>query len=151
MNREKYSLQGMTAHLGFICFLCVLFCAVCGCTPLRKKFTRKKKDPKTKRQDKKALEEVEQWYQDELARVEKLKIQKLIAVFEDHTAKSIKDKETGRVLVRSGTALDRDRLSDINFDVVDFFEDISDNKRLIPWPMMSWRPIWPSWKSLMKI
>ncbi|MCG8606726.1 DNA-directed RNA polymerase subunit beta, partial [bacterium] len=94
-----------------------------------KLFTRKKKDPKTKRQDKKAVEEADQWYESELTRVKKLRVEKFIFVLEGHTAKSFKDKETGRALFRSGTALTRERLSELDFDKIDLEEELSDNKK----------------------
>jgi hypothetical protein len=44
MDRKKYNLQSLTGSLCFICLFCVLFFVVSGCAPLRKKFTRKKKE-----------------------------------------------------------------------------------------------------------
>jgi len=44
MDCKRYNFQRVTTNLGFIYFLCVSFLMVCGCTPLRKKFTRKKKE-----------------------------------------------------------------------------------------------------------
>ncbi|RMF57765.1 MAG: DNA-directed RNA polymerase subunit beta, partial [Calditrichaeota bacterium] len=47
-----------------------------------KLFTRKKKDPKTKKQDKKLLDEAENWYNSELERVTRLRDEKFITVLE---------------------------------------------------------------------
>jgi len=44
MHNSKYCLRRFTLNTSFICSLCVVFLAISGCTPLRKKFTRKKKD-----------------------------------------------------------------------------------------------------------
>jgi len=43
MHNKKFGLQRSMLSTGFICCLCVLFLALSGCAPLRKKFIRKKK------------------------------------------------------------------------------------------------------------
>lgn len=92
-----------------------------------KLFTRKKKDPKTKKQDKKRIEEIESWYQSELLRIEKLRDQKLIHVLSGNPCKTIRDKNTGKVIFKANTTLDEDKLSGVNFDTLDYSEGLTDN------------------------
>ncbi len=94
-----------------------------------KLFTRKKKDPKTKRQDKKRLDEVEAWYSSELVRVKKLRDEILTRVLLDKASGSIRDKNSGKVLVRTNTTLSEERLREIDFDSLDYSEPISSDKK----------------------
>lgn len=94
-----------------------------------KLFTRKKKDPKTKKQDKKALEEVEIWYNSELVRVRKLRDEKLTRVLLDKSASSIRDKNTGKVLLRSNTVLSAEKLAELDFEKIDYSEGICTDKK----------------------
>ncbi|MFQ5648378.1 MAG: DNA-directed RNA polymerase subunit beta [bacterium] len=89
-----------------------------------KLFTRKKKDPKTKKQDKKRIEEIESWYQAELVRIEALRNQKLVSVLSGQMSKSIRDKNTGKVLFRANTVLAVDKLSQLDFDSLDYSEGL---------------------------
>lgn len=95
-----------------------------------KLFTRKKKDPKTKKQDKKALDEVESWYESELKRVEKFRDEKLIEILSDETSDSIRDKDDGKVLIRANTSLTPDKLEELDFDKVDYNEGLCTNNKV---------------------
>lgn len=44
MHNKKYYLRRLVLNTSFICGLCVVFSVLSGCAPLRKKFTRKKKE-----------------------------------------------------------------------------------------------------------
>ncbi|MFQ5823452.1 MAG: DNA-directed RNA polymerase subunit beta [bacterium] len=94
-----------------------------------KLFTRKKKDPKTKRLDKSKLDELEQWYNSELVLVKKLRDEKLIKVLNNKTSTSIRDKNSGKVLVRSGTLLTREKLEELDFEAIDYSAGICNNKK----------------------
>ena len=94
-----------------------------------KLFTRKKKDPKTKKQDKKRLEEIEQWYESELQRVKRLRDEKLTTVLLNQSLNSIRNKETGKIYVRSNTVFTKEKSEDLDFDVMDFSEEVTKNKK----------------------
>ncbi|RMD95552.1 MAG: DNA-directed RNA polymerase subunit beta [Calditrichaeota bacterium] len=94
-----------------------------------KLFARKKKDPKTKKQDKKLLDEIEQWYESELNRVKKLRDQKFITVLEGQTSNTIRDKQ-GKILIRANTQLMADKLANLDFDNVDFSEGLTNNQKI---------------------
>ncbi|MFQ5676302.1 MAG: DNA-directed RNA polymerase subunit beta, partial [bacterium] len=94
-----------------------------------KLFTRKKKDPKTKKQDKKAVEEAENWYNGELVRVRKLRDEKLTKVLLDKIANSIRDKSTGKVLIRSNAVLTADKLAELDYEKVDYSDGICTDKK----------------------
>ena len=89
-----------------------------------KLFTRKKKDPKTKKQDKKKLEEIEIWYHDELERVEKLRNAKLTMLLVGKTSHSIRDKNTAKVLMRANTVLTVEKLAELKFENIDYGEGV---------------------------
>jgi DNA-directed RNA polymerase subunit beta len=95
-----------------------------------KLFTRKKKDPKTKKQDKKEIDELQQWYNSELKRIKKLRDEKLITVLNNQTSNSIRDKDTGKVMVRAGTVLTRGKLEELNFEKIDYSSDICAEKKI---------------------
>lgn len=90
-----------------------------------KLFTRKKKDPKTKKQDKKRIEEIELWYTSELSRVEKLRDKKLVAVLTGTSSGTVRDKNTGQVLLKANTKLTEDKLNSLNFDTIEYGEGLS--------------------------
>ena len=94
-----------------------------------KLFTRKKKDPKTKKQDKKALDETELWYNSELVRVGKLRDKKLQKVLLNKSANSIRDKNSGKILLRANTSLTTEKLTEIDFEQIDYSEGFSADKK----------------------
>ncbi len=90
-----------------------------------KLFTRKKKDPKTKKQDKKRLEQIEEWYQSELLRVERLRNEKLVNLLAGKTCNSVRDKNTAKILVRANTVLTEEKLAELDFESIDYGEGVS--------------------------
>jgi len=94
-----------------------------------KLFTRKKKDPKTKKQDKKALDEVEVWYSTELARVGKFRDEKLQKVLLNKSVNSIRDKNSGKILLRANTSLTAEKFVEIDFEKIDYSEGVSTDKK----------------------
>jgi len=94
-----------------------------------KLFTRKKKDPKTKKQDKKALDKVEVWYSSELARVGKFRDEKLQKVLLNKLVNSIRDKSSGKILFRANTSLTAEKMAEIEFENIDYSEGISTDKK----------------------
>jgi len=95
-----------------------------------KLFTRKKKDPKTKKQDKKLLDEIDAWYESELKRVKQYRDEKLIEILSDETSDSIRDKNDGKVLIRANTTLSPDKLEELDFDKVDYNEGLCTNNKV---------------------
>ncbi|RMF59947.1 MAG: DNA-directed RNA polymerase subunit beta, partial [Calditrichaeota bacterium] len=94
-----------------------------------KLFTRKKKDPKTKKQDKKLLDEAENWYNSELERVTRLRDEKFITVLEGKSSTSIRNKNTGKIVVRSNTVLTREKLEQLDFESLDYSEGLTSDKK----------------------
>ncbi|MFQ5602841.1 MAG: DNA-directed RNA polymerase subunit beta [bacterium] len=94
-----------------------------------KLFTRKKKDTKTKRKDKKQLEELEAWFHSELLRVVKFRDSKLKSVLEGKSSTSIRDKNKERIVIRSNTLFTSERMEQIDFDTLDLSEGLCDDKK----------------------
>ncbi len=94
-----------------------------------KLFTRKKKDPKTKRQDKKNLEQVEEWYKSELVRVRQLRDEKLRNVLLDKTSSTVREKKSGQVVIRANTTFTEERLQELDFESLDYDEGICSDKK----------------------
>ncbi len=84
-----------------------------------KLFSRKKRDSKSKRQDKKLLDQIEEWLEAEKSRVRNLRDEKLIKVMENQNSAGIRDTESGKMLIRAKVKLKRDVLERLNFDTVD--------------------------------
>ncbi|MBN2009562.1 DNA-directed RNA polymerase subunit beta [candidate division KSB1 bacterium] len=84
-----------------------------------KLFSRKKRDAKSKRQDKKQIDQLEQWLIDEKARVKKMRNEKLTRVLENQVSAGIRDTESGKVVIRAKVTLKRDVLEQMDFDTVD--------------------------------
>lgn len=95
-----------------------------------KLFTRKIKDPKTKKQDKEKLLEIESWYQEELLRIEKLRNGKLVAVLGGQASNTVRDKNTGKMLLKAKTVLNEDKLKQLDFDSLDYSEGIAQDTRI---------------------
>lgn len=98
-----------------------------------KLFTRKKKDATTKRQDKKKLDELEEWYNSELRRVKNLRDKRLINLLTNQTANSIRNKESGKVLIRAKAVLTPDKLEKLDFDAIDYGEGLCESKKINEW------------------
>jgi DNA-directed RNA polymerase subunit beta len=92
-----------------------------------KLFSRKKRDAKTKRQEKKSIDKLDQWLIDEKERVKKVRNDKIMAVLEDEISAGIRDLESGKVVVRAKVALKRDLLMQIDFDTIDISQPLVDN------------------------
>jgi len=84
-----------------------------------KLFSRKKRDAKTKRQDKKKNEELDQWLASEKKRILKLRDSKLIKVLSNQYSAGIRDIETGKVVIRAKALLKKEALEEIDFDKID--------------------------------
>ena len=84
-----------------------------------KLFSRKKRDAKTKRQDKKKQEELDQWLVADRKRVRNMRDRKLIHVLSGQSSAGIRDIETGKVVIRAKAVLKKEALEEIDFDKID--------------------------------
>jgi len=93
-------------------------------------FSRKKRDSKTKRQDKKQVEQLEKWLESEKHALRKLREKRLIKVLNDQISTGIRDLESGKVVIRANQQLKSDSLTDIDFDSIDLTKPlVKDDKR----------------------
>ena len=95
-----------------------------------KLFSRKKKDPKSKRHDKRKVDEIEEWRTRERNRVKKLRDEKLVQLLSGETSSTIRDRLHGKVVVRANTELTEERLRELDFDKLDHSEGWTDKKRI---------------------
>lgn len=95
-----------------------------------KLFSRKKKDTKTKRQEKKKLDEIEDWHTRELARVKRFLNEKLVNLLSGETSGTIRDLNSGKVVVRANTELTEERLAELDFDKFDRSEGWTEKRRI---------------------
>jgi len=95
-----------------------------------KLFSRKKKDPKSKRQEKKRLDEIEDWHTRELARVKRFLNEKLVNLLSGETSGTIRDLNSGKVIVRANTELTEERLAELEFNKLDRSEGWTEKKRI---------------------
>lgn len=90
-----------------------------------KLFSRKKKDARSKRQEKKEMEELDQWRENEKQRVRKILNRNLALAIDGKPSISLRDKETGKVVIRAQTELTEQRLAEIDFAMLDLSEGLT--------------------------
>jgi len=95
-----------------------------------KLFSRKKKDAKAKRQDKKKLDEIEEWIVSERKRVFKLREEKLTQVLTGEISATIRHIKDGKVMLRAGAELTEERLAELDFDKLDRTEGWTEKKKV---------------------
>jgi len=95
-----------------------------------KLFSRKKRDAKTKRQDKKELDELEAWLSGEKARVRKKLSQNLSTVLKGQTSNTLRDLLTGKAIVKAHTEFTAERIDELEFEHLDLSEGLCENKEL---------------------
>jgi len=93
-----------------------------------KLFSRKKRDAKTKRQDKKRTEELDQWLISEKQRIRRLRDKKLIKVLDGQYSAGIRDIETGKVVIRAKALLKKEALADVDFDKIDLTKPLVEDE-----------------------
>jgi DNA-directed RNA polymerase subunit beta len=89
-----------------------------------KLFSRKKRDAKNKRIEKKELEKVEKWLISEKQRILDLRNKKLRRVLRGQKSVGIRDLETGKVVVRTNVILKDDVLESLDFDKIDMTQPL---------------------------
>jgi DNA-directed RNA polymerase subunit beta len=95
-----------------------------------KLFSRKKKDAKAKRQDKKKLDEIEEWIVAERKRILKLRDEKLTQVLTGEISATIRHIKDGKVMLRAGAELTLERLAELDFDKLDRTEGLTEKKKV---------------------
>ena len=83
-------------------------------------FSRKKKDPSTRRKEKKQLDELEAWLEEQKTKVRQLRADKLISVLEGKTTTGIREKQSGKIIVKAKTVLKDSLLSKLDFDNIEY-------------------------------
>ncbi|OGC02518.1 DNA-directed RNA polymerase subunit beta [candidate division KSB1 bacterium RBG_16_48_16] len=89
-----------------------------------KLFSRKKKDSTTKKKDKKGLDDLEVWLENEKAEAKRHRDRKLNAVLKGKISSGIRDLETGKVIIKANTALKESNLEKLDYDTVDFSQNL---------------------------
>ncbi len=85
-----------------------------------KLFSRKKKDAKTKKQDKQAIEELEAWLNGQKARVRKMLNRNLAIAVKGKKSHVLREKESGEIVVKENSKLTEDRIAELDFDNLDY-------------------------------
>lgn len=93
-----------------------------------KLFSRKKRDAKTKRQDKKKVEELDAWLSAEKTRIRKMRDSKLVKVLDGQLSAGIRDLETGKVVIRAKALLKKEVMEDVDFDVLDLTKPLVEDE-----------------------
>ncbi|MDZ7264586.1 MAG: DNA-directed RNA polymerase subunit beta, partial [candidate division KSB1 bacterium] len=93
-----------------------------------KLFSRKKRDTRTKRQDKKKNEELDQWYEAEKKRIRKLRDKKLIQVLSGQLSVGIRDLESGKIVIRAKAVLKQESLEEIDLDKIDLTQPLVEDE-----------------------
>ncbi|MBN1540512.1 DNA-directed RNA polymerase subunit beta [candidate division KSB1 bacterium] len=83
-----------------------------------KLFSRKKKDPTTKKKDKKALDELDLWLDQERAKLKKMRDAKATSVLVDQVVSEMRDTESGKVIIKANTKLNESNLEKVDFDLL---------------------------------
>lgn len=93
-----------------------------------KLFSRKKKDAKSKRQDKKDLDALEEWLKKEKTRVRKILNRNLAVTLKGIPSTTVRDLATGKAAIRTQTELSEERISELDFDALDLSTGLTDNQ-----------------------
>ena len=97
-----------------------------------KLFSRKKRDTRTKRQDKKKNEELEKWVESEKKRIRRLRDKKLMRVLTGQSSAGIRDLDTGKVVIRAKAILKKESLMEIDFDKIDLTQPVVEDQERNP-------------------
>jgi len=93
-----------------------------------KLFSRKKRDARTKRQDKKKTDELDQWLASEKQRIRKLRDRKLISVLDNQYSAGIRDLENGKVVIRAKALLKKEAMDEVDFDKIDLTKPLVEDE-----------------------
>ncbi|MGQ9559599.1 MAG: DNA-directed RNA polymerase subunit beta [Candidatus Oleimicrobiaceae bacterium] len=91
-------------------------------------FTRKRKDVKGKKQEKKMLDDLTLWRQEEEQKARRLRDEKLIRVLDGKVAQAVRDLQTDKALVKAKTVLRAEgNLARLDFDRVNVQLELTDD------------------------
>ena len=93
-----------------------------------KLFSRKKRDAKTKRQDKKKTDELDHWLVSEKQRIRRLRDRKLISVLDGQYSAGIRDLENGKVVIRAKALLKKEAMGEVDFDKIDLTKPLVEDE-----------------------
>jgi len=93
-----------------------------------KLFSRKKRDAKSKKSEKKILDDLSAWLEDEKRKTKELRNEKIIKVLEDEVSDGIRDVEVNKVVIRAKVVLKREILERIEFDTIDYTKPLVQNE-----------------------
>lgn len=93
-----------------------------------KLFSRKKRDAKTKRQDKKKTEVLDQWLISEKQRIRRLRDKKLTTVLDGQNSAGIRDIESSKVVIRAKALLKKEALEEVDFDKIDLTKPLVEDE-----------------------
>jgi len=91
-------------------------------------FSRKKKDPSTRRKEKKSLDELDVWIESERSRVRQLRADKMISVLSNQNSAGIREKGSGKVIIKAKTVLKSGNLGKLDFDQIDYSSPLTDDE-----------------------
>ncbi len=95
-----------------------------------KLFSRKKRDPKTRRQDKKETEKLDLWLHDQKHAIKRQRDKKLIRVLTGQQVKNFRDIEKGKPIIRAKTSLKKEALEEVDFDSIDFSQPLVEDEKI---------------------
>jgi len=87
-------------------------------------FSRKKKDPATRRKDKKSLEELDNWLAQQKRLAQQMRDEKLKTVLTGKVSNGIRELGSGKLLIKAKTVLKEANFAKMDFDSIDFNEEI---------------------------
>jgi len=85
-----------------------------------KLFSRKKKDNRTKKEDKKILDGLTEWLINEKIRIHELLNQKCVSLLKGKTSDGVRERNTLNLLIASNVTLTEELLVDLDFEQIDF-------------------------------
>ncbi len=94
-----------------------------------KLFSRKKRDAKTKRQDKKLIDQLDKWLESEKLALKKLRNKRLIRVLDGQVSAGMRDLATGKTIVRAKVQLKADSLAEMDFDSIDLASPLVEDEQ----------------------
>jgi DNA-directed RNA polymerase subunit beta len=84
-----------------------------------KLFSRKKKDAKTRREDKKALEDLETRYQHDMAGLRRALAEELYIILRGHKSRELRDRNLEHILIQAGASFTEASIKTLDFDDVE--------------------------------
>jgi DNA-directed RNA polymerase subunit beta len=90
-------------------------------------FSRKKKDTTSRRKEKKSLEELDTWLDEQKTKVKKMRVDKLCIALNGQICAGIREAYSGKILVKAKTALKDAVLSKVDFTNVDFSSPLTED------------------------